>query len=248
MTEGTVTEQAGIKWELASLVRIFFEPGKVFDSLAVRPRFILAWLVVILFATAVNYTLINKVGFENIIRARIESSSRTADMSPEQKDQIVEMQTQPIVKMIAQFTAPVAIVVLFTLGGLYYWLGANAMGGKTSFAGGLSVWLYSSLAPTVLLSIANLVVLAFKSADDLPIDALERGLVSVSPALFLPDDASKPLVALLSSIDLFAIWGWALAAIGLQTVARISAGAAWGVVLLIALFGVAAKVVGALFQ
>lgn len=248
MTEQIKNEGLDFKWEAASLVRSFYEPGKVFEEMSARPRFILAWIVVIVFASSVNFFLINKVGFENIIRARIESSSQTADMSSEQKDQIVEMQNKPIVRGIAQVTVPLAILVFFAVGGLYYWFGANAMGGRASFPGALSVWVYSSFAPTVVLSAANLVVLFLKPASDLPIDALEKGLLNVSPAMFLGDGVSKPLVALLGALDLFSIWGWTLAAIGLQKTAKLPAGAAWGVVILLALFGVMARVVAALWQ
>lgn len=233
--------------ELETVAKVFYAPSEVFSTFVARPRFLLAWALVIICAASVNYLVISKVGFENIIRAQIESNSRTADLSIEQKQQIIDTQTSPVVTGIAYVSPAVAILVLFALGGAYYWLGSNAMGATTNFMQGLSVWLYSSLPPTVVLSLANIVVILLKSADDLSPSAFERGLVNVSPAMFLGGDASKPVAALLAAVDLFSIWGWVLAAIGLQRTAKLSAAASWGVVLLLALLGTAARVVFSLF-
>jgi hypothetical protein len=60
---------------------------------------------------------------------------------------------------------------------------------------------------------------------------------------------SAPVLAtLLSTIDLFAIWGWVLAAIGLRVTNRLSSGSAWALVLILALIGIAIRVVFALFS
>ena len=86
-----------------------------------------------------------------------------------------------------------------------------------------------------------------KSADDIDLATSQSGLLKANLS-FLVDVKAMPVVgALLGSIDLFAFWGWALAAIGLQRVAKISSGAAWAIVLMLGLVGVAFKVLGAIF-
>ena len=63
------------------------------------------------------------------------------------------------------------------------------------------------------------------------------------------DGKSAPvLTALVATFDLISIWGWIWAAIGLRIVGKISTGAAWAIVLIVALIGVALRVVGALFS
>jgi hypothetical protein len=233
--------------EPASLLAIFHEPGRVFESFAIRPRFLMAWIVVIVCVTGVNYLLVEKIGLESILRQRIESSSRTADMSAEQKEEIVAMQNGPFVRTLTHLSPPIAIIVIFSLGGVFYWFGVNAAGGKTGFLGGLSVWVYSSLPPTLVLSIANIAVILAKPAVDLDIESFESGLVALNLGAFLGDGASAPLKALLGSIDLFSMWGWWLAAIGLQRVGKVSSFAAWGIVMILALTGITVKVVWALF-
>jgi len=55
------------------------------------------------------------------------------------------------------------------------------------------------------------------------------------------------LATLLGTIDFFQIWGWILAAIGLQKVMKLSQSSAWAVVLIFALISLAIRIVTALF-
>ncbi len=67
-----------------TLTGIFFEPGRVFESLRERPRFLAAAIVctkaLLLFTTL----FFQRVGFERMITEAIESSPRAAQMTPEQ--------------------------------------------------------------------------------------------------------------------------------------------------------------------
>jgi hypothetical protein len=232
--------------EPATLANIFFEPGKTFEDLRRKPRFLMAGLVIILVVTAFQALFIQKVGFERIVRDRFESNARVQQMPSDQKEQLIQSQTSPVWRAISYGGVPIALIIVFLLGGLIYWVGANAMGGSTKFLHGLSVWVYSSLPPTLIFMLANIIVLLLMSVDDIDIGQSQRGLVQANPAMFIDEKASPALAALLSSIDLFAIWGWVLAAIGLRHIAKISAGASWAIVLILGLVGVALKVVLAL--
>jgi hypothetical protein len=232
--------------EAATLGSIFIEPGKVFEDMRRKPRFLLAGLIIIIAVTVFNTVFIQKVGFERMMRERIESSSSVRDMPADQREKIIEQQSGPIVKYISYGAAPVVFVVIFLLGGLIYWLAGNAMGGTAGFLHGLSVWVYSGLPPALLFVVANLIVLMVKSVDEIDLATAQSGLVQANPSMFIDGKSMPVLAAALSAFDLFAIWGWVLAAIGLQKVAKISSGAAWAVVLILGLLGVTFKVVGAL--
>ena len=232
--------------EPATLVNIYIEPGRTFEDLRRKPRFLMAWLLIIIAVTAFNGLFIQKIGFEKLVRDRIEASPQVSGMSEEQKQKIVEQQAGTVGKTLAYAAPPIAMVIIFLLGGLLYWLGANAMGGTAKFSQGLSVWVYSSFAPTVLFMIANIIVLMLKAAEDIDVKRAQSGVVQANPNLFIDTTSMPVLGALFSAIDLFAIWGWVLAAIGLQKVAKISSGAAWAVVLLLALVGITIRVVSAL--
>lgn len=232
--------------EAATLGNIFFEPGRVFDDLRRKPRFIMASLILILATTAFNFLFIQKVGFEKIIRDRIESSPRSEQMSKEDKEKAIQMQSSPLVKGISYGIVPIAVIVVILLGGLIYWLGANAMGGSATFLRGVSVWVYSGLPPGIVGLLANTLVLFLKPVNEISMTAGQSGLIHANPSFFLNAKQMPVIASLLGNLDLFLIWGWVLAAIGLQRVAKISAGAAWAIVIILALIGAATKAVLAL--
>ncbi|MBP6003203.1 MAG: YIP1 family protein [Pyrinomonadaceae bacterium] len=233
--------------ELAMIGNVFFEPGSVFDDQRRKARFIIGGILVVLAISVFQIAFVEKFGLQKIVEARIESSSRTADMSNEQKRTIIEQQSGPIAKYITYAATPIVMFIVFLIGGLIYWLGANAMGGSATFTRGVAVWVYSSLPPTLLFMAGNLLVMFLKDPETIDLVSSQGGLLKANLGFF-SDPKSMPVVyALVSSIDLFAIWGWVLAAIGLQRVAKIGSGAAWAVVLMLGLIGIAAKVVGAVF-
>jgi hypothetical protein len=234
--------------EAATLGNIFFEPGKTFEDLRRKPRFLLAGLIMILAFSAFNFLLINKIGFEKIVRSRIEASEQIQQLPADQKQKIIEQQSGPIFKTIAYAAPPIVFILTYLLGGLIYWLGTNAMGGTMTFLRGVSVWVYSSFPPTLVAMLANILVLFLKSTDDIDIAASQGGLVHANPSFFIDTKTQPVLSAIVGTFDLFFIWGWILAAIGLCVVGKISKGAAWAIVLIIALLNIAFRVVIALFS
>jgi len=244
----TKTDEVPQMSEAATLGNIFFAPGETFTDLRRKPRFILASLLVILASSIFLIGIFEKIGFERITRERIESSPMTQQMPAADKQKAIENQTKPFVKYITYGSFPLVGLISILLGGLIYWLGANAMGGTMTFLRGVSVWAYSSLPPTLVHMLANVLVLFLKSADDIDVGATRSGLVQASPAFFIDGKTMPVLSAVLGTFDLFFIWGWILAAIGLSIVGKISKGAAWTIVLLVALLNVAIRVIGALFS
>lgn len=235
--------------EAATLGGIFFEPGRTFEDLRRKPRFVLATLIVCLLTTAFAFGLFYKVGEEGVRRfmvEQIDKSPQADRMNAEQKTAAVNMQMT--ISSVVRYAMPVFVIISMLIGGLLYWLGGKAFGGTGNFLHGLSVWVYSSLPPTVIAMIGNFIVLAFKSADEIDLATSQRGVMQANLG-FLIDGKSMPVLAtLLSVIDVFAVWGWILAAIGLQKTNKISSGSAWAITVIIALVGVTLRVVGALFS
>lgn len=214
-----------------TLSGIFFEPARVFESFRVRPRFLVAGLIILLSIVAYQFLFTQRIGHENIVRARIEAGG--AEMSPEQKQQAIEMQSNPIAKWIELIITPVVICIIFAAGAGLYLLGTLAMGKSISYKQALAVWIYSSLPRALFLIVGNLILLFVKSPDDMDIVSASRGLLRANPG-FLVDGTAHPVLATaLGSIDLLAIYALVLAALGLRKVARLSSGAAWTVVLAI---------------
>ncbi len=240
--EEQITNQPTMS-EPATLANIFFEPGRTFESLRNKPKFILGTLIILVLMSAFQTFFIQKLGFENIVKAQINSNPMMDEMAADKKKEIIDQQTSPTMRGVSTASLPIVFTIFFVVGGLIYWLAGNAMGGSMTFFRGLSTFVYSCFPPWVVFYLANLVVLFFKSADDIDILSSQRGLIHANPSMFFDGKSMPVLTTLLGSIDLFQIWGIVLAAIGLKVVGKISSGSAWGIVLILALIGIAFRVV-----
>ena len=232
--------------EVSTLVNIFFEPGRVFEDLRRKPRFIMGSVLIAVLFTAYVFGLTSKVGEAGIRRAvmeQLDKSPQASSMSQEQKENAVSINLT--IQKYTRYAMPIFIFITLLLGGLFYFLAAKAFGGNGGYLHGLSVWVYSSIPPTVIAMIANFLVLLFKSPDEIDLTASQRGVIHANPG-FLFDGKEMPvLTTIVSTLDLFMIWGWILAAIGLRITNRLSSGSAWAAVIIIALVGILFRVVTA---
>lgn len=235
--------------EISTVANIFFEPGRVFEDLKRKPRFIIGGIIIALLVTAYTFGLTSKIGEAGIRRAvleQIEKSPQTSSMSQEQKNSAVEMNLT--IQKYTRYAVPIFVFISFLIGGLFYFLGSKAFGGSGGFLHALSVWIYSSIPPTVVAMLANFIVLMLKSADEIDLTASQRGVIHANPGILLDGKAMPVLTTVVSTLDLFMIWGWILAAIGLRITNRLSSGSSWAVVIIIALIGLVFRVIGAFFS
>lgn len=235
--------------EMATLGNIFFEPGRTFEDLRRKPRFIAATLVMAVLISAFSFGLYYKVGDEKMqdfIAAEVDKSSTS--MSSEERASGIRVGM--IIATVIRYILPIIIILGLLLGGLVYWLASKAFGGSGGFLHALSTWVYASFPPTIVAMIGNFVALAFKNVDDIDIASTQSagGLLPSSLAA-LVDAKTMPLIAApLSMFDLFMIWGWALAIIGLQKTMRLSSGSAWAITLILATLHLLSKLIGAAFK
>lgn len=236
--------------ELSTLLNIFIEPGRTFEDLRRKPRFILGIILLSILASASVFALYQKMGEDGIRRSvneQLDRSAQTANMPPEQRQGVVNINLaiQKYMPLMVLVIVPLAIFVI----GLFYFLGSKAFGGTGGFFHAVSVVVYSSLPLGVIGAIAGFIVLAIKSADDIDLVAAQRGgLLQANPTMFIDGKAQPVLAAILSSVDVFQIWGWILAAIGLRITSKLSTGSAWAIVIIFALIGILFKVIGAFFS
>lgn len=198
--------------EAARLAGVFFEPAKTFEDVAERPNFwvplILVTAVTLLFAVL----FAQHVGFERMLRHQFEMSSRTAQLTPEQR----EMQLQ----MALKFTPPMffgGILLGVPIGNLVW--AAILLGivkGMMSVPVRLkqiyAIVCYAGL-PTLIMTVLTMAVMFLKSPDDFNI---QNPLVFNPGAFMDPTTTSKFVYSLASSLDLFRFWVMALVGIGLK--------------------------------
>lgn len=235
--------------EVGTVVNIFFEPGRTFEDLRRKPRFLIAGIIIALLVAGYTIGLgykVGEAGMRRFVTEQIDKSPFAESLSAEQKAQAVDRQMT--ISKYTRFAVPIFVFIFFFIGGFLYWLASKAFGGAGTFMQNLSVWVYSGLPPTLIMMIGNFVVMAFKSVDDIDLAASQRSLLNANPGFLLDGKAMPVLTTLVSTFDLFAIWGWILAAIGLRITNRLSKGSAWAVVIIVALIGIAFRVIGALMS
>ncbi|MGH9914667.1 MAG: YIP1 family protein, partial [Pyrinomonadaceae bacterium] len=210
---------------------IFFEPARTFEALRNRLRFLVAGLLVIVLSYGFFVTFAYRVGYENIARAQIEASSRTVQLTPEQKE--LAIQTQSRFRIIAYVTVPIVKAIGIAIGGALFFLGVIALGKKFNYSQGLSVWTYSSLPPAFLSILISLVVLFVKAPEDLDLASTDFNLAHANLGI-LVDSIAHPIIgAFLGSFDLFVFYGLFLAAVGIKKMSKLSSGGSWAIVITI---------------
>ena len=222
-----------------TLIGIFFEPGRVFEALRGRPRFLVAGLIVLLLTIGVTAALYQRVDMGEFIRQQMDKSQRNAEMPPEQKEMAIK-----IGKIVGAVIVPVLVVIGIAAGSAIYLLAVMAFGGSIGYKRSLAVWVYSSLPPSVLGTIVAVLVLFLKSPDTID----PKHLLVTNPGAFMSPETSPVLTTLLTQFDLLRFYGMFLAAVGLRKVAKISSGSAWTIVILLWLiWGILAVANAAIF-
>ena len=224
-----------------TLSGIFFEPGRTFEALRARPRFLVAAVIMVVIFLAWNAAFFSKVDYAEMVRSTIENSPQAEQLTPEQREQQIRIQSSPVVKWIAIAAPVLAVPIFLAIGGALYLLGSMAMGKGISYKQAISVWAYSSLPPLLLVMLANIVMVMIRPPAIEDAAVASRGMVRLNPGVAIDKMAHPILATALGSVDLFAIYGLVLAAVGLRKVARMSSGAAWTVVLGLYLLGLLFK-------
>lgn len=236
----THTADAATMSTAETLSGIFLEPARTFEALRARPRFLIAGIITILAFMAFYVLFVQTLGAETIARAQIES--RSPDMTPEQLEQALSIQRNPMVQAVTYASFPLVFAVIFAAGGGLYLLGSMAMAKSMSYKQAVSVWVYSTLPPTLVFALVNILLLFLKSKEDIDPAAVNQGLARANLALLVNPKEQPVLATVLGSFDLFQFYGLFLAALGLRKIARLSSGAAWGIVLLIWAVGLLVRV------
>lgn len=218
MTPETVTEmepQPKRMSEIARLTGVFFEPTKTFEDIAQRPGWLVPLILIVVCALTVTVVFTQHVGWERFFRQQMENSPRMQQMSPEQRDQALAMQTK-----FAPISTAVAIAVGLPIyyliaSGVLLGIVAGIMSAPVKFKQVLAVMCYASLTG-VISSILTLVVMMLKNPDQFNL----QNALAFNPGAFMDQQSSsKFLYSLATSLDLFSFWTIFLIATGLKAAA-----------------------------
>ena len=222
-----------------TLANIFFEPGRTFEALRARPRFLVAAIACVVVFMSFYVTYMQRVGYETVVDSEIEMA-RKADPNANEEALAAgaRIQKGAIVRNIRMWSPVIGLAVVFAAGAGLYLLGASLMGGALSYKQALAVWVYSSWPPLVLMTVLNFVLLFINPPEDAAevVQSSQRGLVRANAGVLVDGTAHPILATALGSIDLLVFYGLFLAALGLRKVGKVKSATAWTIVL--ALWGI----------
>ncbi len=195
---------------------VFVRPGEVFADIARNPDFMKPLLVLVAVSLTVTQTMLAKVGMHRILYDALMHSGRASNLSPEQISNIVG-KSVALATIIAQLGSLFGVpVFLLAVAGVGLILLNGVFGIHASFTKVFSVACYADL-PSVLGGLLAIAVMLFGNPDHFN----PHSPGPSNPGFFLnPATASRPVMALASSLDIFVLWFLVLLAMGLSRVAE----------------------------
>jgi hypothetical protein len=223
--------------EPARLAGVFFEPKKTFEDVARRPAFIVPLVLVILGALAYVTVISQRIGFDRVVRQQMEASGRLQQMPPEQRERAMEMGAK-VGSIFAYVIAVIGTPAFYLAAAAILLLITSMMSAGLKYKQIFAIMCYSGL-PGLIFMALTVVVIFLKNPDEFNI----QNPLAFNPGAFLdPQQTSKFLYSVASSLDIFSFWQIALVAIGLKAAAgrKLSFGSAliavvvpWAAVILI---------------
>jgi hypothetical protein len=200
--------------EFSRITGVFFDPKKAFEDIAKRPTWIVPMVLIIIAALAVSMTMGQRVGWERIVRHGMETSSRTQQMTPEQREQAVAMGVK--FASIAAYGAIIFVPIVFAImAGVLLGVASGILSAGIRFKQVFAVVCYASLTGLIS-SILTIVVLFLKNPDEFNV----QNALAFNPGAFMdPGTSSKFLYSLATSLDLFSFWTILLMAVGIKAAA-----------------------------
>jgi Yip1 domain len=196
----------------SSFGRIFgvlFSPKLTFEAIVRRPSWVVPVVLGCVFFIAVVAIFTQRGGWPSFFEKQAASNSRLQKLSAEDREVMINRQIKvaPIVAYIeGVIIPPVAALVV---AGVLLLVFNLSVGTTIEFKTSLGIVAYAWV-PWLIHAALSILILFLKDVSTVDL----QNIVASNPGALLSDDAAKWLVALLSSIDIFAIWTMILLAIG----------------------------------
>ena len=199
------------------LFGVLFAPGKTFRSIAERPTWAVALLVILLVMGVVWYLAGERTDYREVMTQTLQQGGR--EVPPEQIERQIEVMEKagPAINAVSR---PLVTALLLLFSALVSWLIFKLLGSDFSYRSALAVTVHASMPYVVGLLLSIPVIL---SRESLGFDDLKTGTFLQSNLAFLaPPEAPTWQFAALASLDFFALWGLVLSIIGYRAVSRLS--------------------------
>jgi hypothetical protein len=191
------------------IVGMFFSPKATFEDIVRKPSWLLPVIIMAVLGLVAAISLNQRIDWRQFMSQQIEKSPRSAQLTPEQKEQQIEMGAKyaPYSTYVFGIPTPIVIILLVAavMMGAYNLLAGVGVNFKTALG-----IVAHSFVPTYLSTVLFMLVLFLKPPGTFDMD----NPVATNVAAFLTDGTPKWLEALCKNIDIFSIWVLVLISIG----------------------------------
>jgi hypothetical protein len=227
------------------LTGIFFEPSRVFRNLRAHPRWLAAYLVVVLLSAIYTFAFTQRVTPERIVNHTIDKLAELGPPFAPPADRLEQMRAQQIedarnpIQRVGAVIKTFAGAFIFTgIIAALYMLATLVFGGQINYWQAFAVLLYAAVPIIVIQKILGLVLLYVKSPDDIHPILGQETLVQDNLGVLVTPSIHPVLFVLASAFGVLSFYSLWLKATGLKNGGtKVSKGTAWGVALMMWILG-----------
>ena len=226
-TPAPVPAESAQTGTLGRMIGALLNPRSTFEDIVHRPSWVAPIVLLSILSLAVTTLFSQRVGWEQFMRKNFEQSPRTAQMTPEQRQQALD-RAVPIAKTIGYIGATIGYsVIALLLAAIFLGVFNLIAGAGLRYNTSLGIVAHA-LMPGAISGVLAIVLLYLKDPDTIDLEHL----VGSNLGTFLGSDTPRWLITLASSIDLFAFWIIFLLATGFSVASpkKVTMGKALGVI------------------
>ena len=209
------------------LAGIYFEPAKTFADIS-RKRSWIGMLVLLSIVTiGANYTLMYRMdpadaAVKGLAMFKpVMKKFMSADQLAQMEDRVAQQASQPrsfLARHSQVVTTPISLFIAYVILAVIFLLAFLATGAGISFRKTLTVTIWGSGAPAILVTLLGILFMFVKNPADLDVFPAYNVVSNLGA---LVDFVTHPVLnSFLSSIDLFTIWTVVLLSIGFAAVSE----------------------------
>jgi len=201
---------------ITRMFKVLFSPKEAFEEIKNAPNIIIPIIILTLLSVAFTSYYASNADFGAIIEKQIESNERLQQLTPEQKEKMIDSQ-KDIGKYAIMFLPIVAIPIYFFLVGLYFFIVSKITGDELGYIQSVSISVYSNS----VIMLSTLVAFTVMLTTDFSTTPLETLMPSNLAYFFTADDIGNKLYVLFTKIEFFKIWTLVISTVGLSTMTKI---------------------------
>jgi hypothetical protein len=214
--------------EGARIINTFVAPSKTFADLNRKASWFVPFLLLAVMGLGMAFVMGDKVGWkqlnDNQMRTRPKQAAQMEQLPPDQRAQR-EAIGASITKYISYGIPVLQLIILAIVAGILLFSFNFGAGAQLKFNSVMAVVIYASLPTLIKTALAIVFLYAGVVAPDtfLPQNPIGSNLGVLATA-------GTPAYALLSAVDVFAIWTMVLTAIGITCISKVKKGTSFSIV------------------